>query len=906
MPKSKRNLNERVRDLDRFLDRQLDSAAESASRSRQTVKEYRGHLVSSAKKAATLSTRTKESLDEAGEELAQRLRDIDLYDIIIYNIINNPKKIILALIITTLIIGALGVQPLMNNINGDMEIYIPTGGPTEQVIEELRTEENTSWSVDILIIYVQSGNAFDQANITNITNVNVLNEMSEFDERLDSNRTDWGADDGVKFVLSLATVIKEMNASPPQFQAALEDLFPSSTSSERELEGNYSIPDQATVDNYVNYIPRDLLANFVNDSNADGIYDTAGIIIGYDRNQSTHQMYLRAEQNLTLTNQSWSTMSITGPVAVTDSLTSMVYDMTPPIVIIAVVLVGLVLMAFHRSIKIVFIELTSVFISVAVTMGIVGILAGWRDWPIAPQIILVAPVLVALGVAYGLYIANRFSEERSKIPDPKERMRVAVRATSRPILLSAVTTAIGFFSLVSANIWPMQLLGIALSMGILIGYAVTMLAVPSLIILLKYEKAGKMKGWSKFSPLPANNRKKILVVATIAMLLSITLIPSLESNMNLVDLAPSNNEASVKMIEYSERFGGGQIGFALIRCQEVQENVVKDTLKDVAVLDNIDQLEGSIRDVENVKALSVVDIMKVIRVPENLEPPIELPGPVSDVWNLTGLNNVAGLTFWDAIHAVSGESIFKGMSPQQILIELFYGSISQEFFGLITNPMYSKTLMYIDIPALDMSQTREAVQSINYIFEIEKGPSLTSVSPLTGVAAIMVEINDMIMVNSFQTLAIALIAVFIVLSLIYYMGGWKRPFFYAFLTLTPVLFVVSWLPLMFRSLDFDLNLLTAMIGSLIVGIGIDFGVHMTERIKEEKETIKGISKAIETSGMSFLESTCTVVAGICSVFYVRISSIYQFAVLIMLMIAVSMLAAIIILPAAYAVWIKRG
>ena len=30
---------------------------------------------------------------------------------------------------------------------------------------------------------------------------------------------------------------------------------------------------------------------------------------------------------------------------------------------------------------------------------------------LTPQVVLVAPIIIALGVAYGLYIANRYSEE---------------------------------------------------------------------------------------------------------------------------------------------------------------------------------------------------------------------------------------------------------------------------------------------------------------------------------------------------------------------------------------------------------------------------------------------------------------------------------------------------------------
>ena len=133
-------------------------------------------------------------------------------------------------------------------------------------------------------------------------------------------------------------------------------------------------------------------------------------------------------------------------------------------------------------------------------------------------------------------------------------------------------------------------------------------------------------------------------------------------------------------------------------------------------------------------------------------------------------------------------------------------------------------------------------------------------------AALLVAVNNLILENSLISLFLALIIVFIVLIAIF------RSLRFAALTMIPVLMVVAYMPFTLVSTGIDLNLVTAMIGSIIVGVGIDFGIHMTERVREAGEDFAGIRKSVETSGFTFLEATVTIVAGLLSVMLINIRS----------------------------------
>ena len=85
-------------------------------------------------------------------------------------------------------------------------------------------------------------------------------------------------------------------------------------------------------------------------------------------------------------------------------------------------------------------------------------------------VIIVGPILLALGVSYGLHITNRYAEEDGS---RSQKMRASMQSTGRAVFLSAVTTVIGFISLIFTPMAPIQTVGIALSGGIVVVYILT-------------------------------------------------------------------------------------------------------------------------------------------------------------------------------------------------------------------------------------------------------------------------------------------------------------------------------------------------------------------------------------------------------------------------------------------------
>ena len=94
------------------------------------------------------------------------------------------------------------------NVNGDLEVYLPEGSQVAELIALVEDD----WSTNVMIIYVESGTR-------NITDQRILQEMSYVENQLNPYLSD-SVNDDVIYILSLSTVLKEVNSSAPRVREA--------------------------------------------------------------------------------------------------------------------------------------------------------------------------------------------------------------------------------------------------------------------------------------------------------------------------------------------------------------------------------------------------------------------------------------------------------------------------------------------------------------------------------------------------------------------------------------------------------------------------------------------------------------------------------------------------------------
>jgi len=542
----------------------------------------------------------------------------------------------------------------------------------------------------------------------------------------------------------------------------------------------------------------------------------------------------------------YSEMTITGTVAMQKAIQTISMEYFILILPIIIILISAVLFFFHRSIRAIFITLLPTAYAIILTFGMLG--------TVTPEMTLLAIAVVALllglGVDYSIHIMNRFVEEDST-ENNVDRIEKLLKSTGKAIFLSTITTFIGFGSLMISSLTPMITFGFACATGILFCFISSIILAPTLSIILKFEKNGHVPSWSKLASFVIHNKRRIAIIACFFAVMSIILIPQITTDVNYLDMAPEGIPELEKLQEYSSNFGGGNFNALLIET-DPQGLTYPETI------DAIYNMEEEMRE-EGVNVESLADQVKKL----------------SDVLQrndiIDRLNDFLGVD--TVIYDMVAES----------------GVVSEDF---------STTIVLVYIPlGRSMAENEAIVNKVNEIAQKTNIPHNGRVSQLTGTDAINVAINKKLTDEQTRSMIVALLLVLAALIVIFGSS------IYGFLTMIPVGFVLMWEPGFLVALDVPLSIVTISIASIMIGIGIDYGVHITHRVREGLE--EGLSKteatkiAIEKTGLSLVEAATTTIAGTASIFFIDISALQQFSMVIIVMVALSCIGATFILPAFY-------
>jgi len=813
------------------------------------------------------------------------------------------------------------------NVNGDLEVYLPDGSKVSILIQDVEQD----WTTNVMIIYVESEDY-------NVTTIPILEQIDAMEEKMNKNRNDGGELDDIIYVLSISAVIKEVNSSAVRVAKAFAsgiaeatgleetaDTINETIDSQKDILGNYAIPDeQERVDQILGEMPQNALDKLVRDVGREEAeqafyWNRAVIIMGIASDVDVADLIEKTQGNIDELSEDngWDelnlTMTLTGPTPITNAVTEESFKLFWTVFPLGVVYVALGLFLFHcdllqtgrfrfvQGMKVLIIAGLPTLCSVFLTMGIIG----FTNYEVTMTVIIVGPIILALGVSYGLHITNRYAEAKGT---PHEKMEEALNSTGRAVFLSAVTTIIGFISLTFTPMEPIKTVGFSLAFGIIVVYIMTMLMVPNLTILLDLKKPSHPppKLFVNAVSIPIKYTKLTLAVFIIAMVISAGISrENVESNLDLLEMAPQDVEAVIKMKTYSDEFESGQPGFLLIPGDVSATADFAVTANDpFEVLDNIEHLEGQCASVDQVTAVSIVFLMKAIAVSVNLSgaPIADLidntpaPDPIKEVAHLIFDNEQSGnASFWRTLDTLDAQDL-GGIQTQNFLIYVFYNSLTEEMRELFISDNYERSLIYIDMPFMDVVGTETATNLVNKHAANSDFPN----SELIGVASVTIEVNDLIVGSQWTSLGFALLFTILTLGLVF------RDILYALLTTIPVGFTVAMQWLIMDAGNVELSLVTVMIGSILVGVGVDFSIHIANRVKELGGSLEAIKSSCASTGMSLFEATTVTAAGMMCAFQIPIPAIKPFVIVIIVLLIIAAISALMLLPAIYALMVKSN
>lgn len=734
-------------------------------------------------------------------------------------LVRRPKMVLLVFTIATILIG---IQATNIYIDSNLAGYLPQNDEIIQLWERIDGEFKIGSTI---IIYI------DQTNrVYDIRDPKVLLEMDEVIRLIDKNPLDNG-EDGIFSVRSLSSLIKAENAQPSSI-------------------GGLGGTGQNKIPIDENLIARYLARSAIQQMKGvlyTNTYKIGVILLQLSEHADHAEILTRTQNALDNRGTTYADMTVTGTLAMQQAIQKHSMQNLMVIFAIALLLISIVLFIFHRTVKGIIVAFLPPAYALALTFGTLGILQ--------PQLTIIAVSIVALlmglGVDYSIHLMNRFAEEHT-IEDKIKRMEKTLQSTGKAILLSTITTMIGFGSLMISSMSPMVTFGFGCAIGILFCFISAIILVPCLALLLQFEKNGSTKSWKKFALFAINNKKRVIVIACFFAVLSLLMLPYIKTDVNYMDMAPDGIPEIEKLREYSANFGSGANFNALL--VETDPN----GLTDPAVIEAMFSLEEKIR-AEGVFAYSIADELKEVNKI------LESKTIINQLKELIGVDKI------------------------------IFDKIAEE--GIIDST-YSKTLIMVSIPVgKSMAEIETIVSNINDATSSTVLPRNGKVSQLTGQDAVSVSINKRLGDEQTRSMIIALLLVLAALIFIF------NSSLYGFLTMIPVGFVLLWEPGFLVAFNIPLSVITISIGSIMIGIGIDYGVHITHRVREG--LAGGLSKneavevAIEKTGLSLIEAALTTIAGLSAIYFANIPALQQFGLVIIFMTALSCIGAALILPMFY-------
>ncbi len=519
-------------------------------------------------------------------------------------------------------------------------------------------------------------------------------------------------------------------------------------------------------------------------------------------------------------------------------------------------LIFLVLLACFRSLRGALLPLLAAGLSTLWTLGCMSLLG--VSFSVISNVIPV--VLLATGSAYGIHVVSAFREEGAC--GAREGPALALRRVALPVLMAALTTAAGFLSFILGSYLTMiREFGILCALGVSFALLLSLTLVPAILSFLPPERRrrapstasppppaapapppgeGRLAAWLTGRPLP------ILAAGGAVVLACLAALPWIHREVDLNAYFRPGTDIRRAEELMQARFGGSS----------TIQILASGDLKDPAVLAQVERLQDYLAGQPRLHHVS--SILNLIR---------KMNGMVTGEARIPDTREqVANLWF-----LLEGEP-----------------ALAQMVDGRAQEGVIQATL--------ERQNSREVGRLVRGIETwIREHPSAAVTFRLGGSASIHHAVDQALRRSLAQSLVIALGLIWLCnLLLLRSAGG-------ALVGLAPILFTLAVLFGVMGLTGIPLDVATVLLGGISLGIGVDYSIHMLHRcraeLRRDPDRLRALRRTLATTGWAVAVNVLTVSVGFLPLLFGSLVPLRRFAVLILVTMAGSGLAAVTLLPA---------
>ena len=554
------------------------------------------------------------------------------------------------------------------------------------------------------------------------------------------------------------------------------------------------------------------------------------------------------------------------------------------------------------------------FIGVAVPMLVVGFSILFT---LAIMVIFEVPLnsitsalpvfLISIGVADGIHMFSEYRDNRLEGQPREKAVSLMLEKLALPVTMTSITTAVGFFSLTVSDIIPILTFGIFVAIGTLLAMMLSLVFIPALLMVLPEKKTESavdsatttatssgmhqenfmdrliQKFLEGLTSWVLSNAKIILLGALIISGFSVYGLLQLKVESNLESYFKADAPFVVANKAMEKMSGSRTINIVIKINEEGEPWKNPENLKLVEDFQKFLSAEQRVK-----RTFSLVDLIKRISYAfnENRTEFNRLPQTVEILESEETFEENGQIVKRGVKREISGRDL---VAQYLVLYENSGGDVLSD----VIDSEYRNLNLSVNISSNSTIEEEKLLMRIDEYAAQHFPPQFIMIS--AGMVPINVATSTEVVSSQIFSLSGSLLAVLLMLVLIFH------SFYRGVMGMIPLAFTVLFNFGIMGYSGVNLDIGTALVSSIVIGIGVDYSIHYLSRMFSEitqgADLQDAIASTVRRSGKAITSNAVTVGFGFLALGVSEFLPLVTLSWMIWLTLNISALATMILLPA---------
>ena len=515
--------------------------------------------------------------------------------------------------------------------------------------------------------------------------------------------------------------------------------------------------------------------------------------------------------------------------------------------------------------------------------------------------------LISIGVADGIHMFSEYRENRIEGLPREKAVCLMLDKLALPVTMTSITTAVGFLSLTVSDIVPILTFGIFVAVGTLLAMVLSLIFIPALLMVLPEKVSASQEGSGTDENLSRGvhqvnfmdrlfqksldvmtawvlrNARPVLLAALAISAISIYGLSQVKVESSLESYFQADAPLVIANRAMEKMSGSRTINIVITKSGEEEPWKNPDNLKVVEEFQEFLANEPRVK-----RTLSLVDLIKRISYAfnENRKEFNRLPN---------GFEFLESEEIFEENGKTEKRTVKREISGRDLIAQylVLYENSGGDVLSDVVDSEYLNLNLAVTISSNSTTEEEKLLQSIEdyAVRQFPQGFSMTS----SGMVPINVATSNEVVTSQIRSLSGSILAVFLMLALIF------RSVSRGLMGMIPLVFTVLFNFGVMGFFGVHLDIGTALVSSIVIGIGVDYSIHYLSSMFHElavgTELHDAISNTVRRSGKAITSNAVTVGFGFLALSVSEFLPLVTLSWMIWLTLNISALATMILIPA---------